>query len=604
MQTTPAGFAASGLTPRTDRDPTHVGAYRVVGRLGAGGMGAVYAVVDDKDAPLALKVVHREFAADPEFRARFAREVDLMRRVSGTCIPAFVDADTRSQRPWLGIEYVPGATLNGRVRDSGPLAGDTLYGLAAGLAEALQAIHAAGIVHRDLKPGNIILSPSGPKVLDFGIARAIEESAITRTGGLFGTPGWLAPEQYGGSSPDASSDMFAWGGLVAFAATGRRPFGSGTADELAIRTMEHAPDLEGLPDELRPVVTATLSKNPADRPTAAQALDAVTAVWVGSALGGPEEATRVLPGLLHERWTKIYVTSADTTSWTSLAPPRRARWRSRRVLVPAAAVLALGLVGTGGAVGWKAMAEAANPGAGPNAGGGGEASAGGSGDGDAGTGDVAGDSSGSGGAVDPARLERGGPNLIGGKPGEDLGIGELRFAPVAPNTIELATKTALPGSEATTGNWEPKLRLFFESAIREGDDVVFTGSAEYLRDAGSYTLHTKDFMAMEFRLAQEDMENLDNPDWEGFYFPSESRVLATLDAETPTSDFTFAIADVPPEEDNGGLGFQRYLRYIPPEELWGHKLTDIERSTLGVCYQEGPQWHDMQPITESGLPCG
>ncbi|ASU85059.1 serine/threonine protein kinase [Nocardiopsis gilva YIM 90087] len=582
-----------------------MGAYRVVGRLGAGGMGAVYAAVDDKDAPLALKVVHREFAADAEFRARFAREVDLMRRVSGTCIPAFVDADTRSQRPWLGIEYVPGATLNGQVRDSGPLAGDMLYGLAAGLAEALQAIHAAGIVHRDLKPGNIILSPSGPKVLDFGIARAIEESAITRTGGLFGTPGWLAPEQYGGASPDASSDMFAWGGLVAFAATGRRPFGSGTADELAIRTMEHAPDLEGVPDELRPVVAAALSKNPADRPTAAQALEAVTAAWVGSASGDPEEATRVLPGLLHERWTQIDVPSADTTTWTSLAPPRRSRWRSHRVLVPAAAVLSLVLIGTGGAVAWNAIGTGAAPTPGADAGGsGGPANGGNGGTNSAGGGAGSGGKNGADGAVDAASLERGGPNLIGGNPGEDLGIGAVRFNPVASDTLELATKQAMSNGEGTVGDWEPKLRLIFESAVREGEDVVFSGNAEYLRDEGSYTLHTKDFMAMKYRLTEEDVKNLFNPDWEGFYFSTESRVLATLDAENPTSDFTFTINKVPPEEDNGDLPFQRYIRYIPPEELWGYRLNEQERSAYGLCYQEGPQWHDMPPLPQFGLPCG
>ncbi|MBB6170617.1 hypothetical protein HNR23_000677 [Nocardiopsis mwathae] len=598
----PEGFAASGLTPRTEKDPTHVGAYRIVGRLGAGGMGAVYAAVDDKDAPLALKVVHREFAAEPEFRARFAREVDLMRRVSGTCIPAFVDADTRSQRPWLGIEYVPGPTLNGRVRDSGPLSGDMLHGLAAGLAEALQAIHAAGIVHRDLKPGNIILSPSGPKVLDFGIARAIEESAITRTGGLFGTPGWLAPEQYAGASPAATSDMFAWGGLVAFAATGRRPFGSGTVEELAVRTMERAPDLDGVPDQLRPVVAAALSKNPAQRPTAAQALDAVTAAWIGSAPTEVDEATRVLPGLLHERWTEIDTPAADTTTWTTLAPPKRPRWRSPRVLVPAAAALAVVLVGSAGAVAWRAMDTGSNAGDGSSAGG-----QGGSADGGNGGADAEGGAAGSGGggaddAVDPASLEHGGPNLVGGTPGEDLGIGAVRFEAVTSNTLELATKQALPGTDAVTGEWDPKLRFIFESAIREGDDVVFTGSAEYLRNEGSYTLHTKDFMAMEFRLTEQDIANLYNPDWEGFYFPKESRVLATLDTDNPTSDFTFAIADVPPEEDDGAPSFQRYLRYIPPEELWGYRLNEIERNAYGVCYQEGLEWHDMPPIP--GLPCG
>ncbi|RNL83498.1 serine/threonine-protein kinase [Halostreptopolyspora alba] len=601
MHSTPEQFAAAGLTPRTDKDPTHVGSYRVVGRLGSGGMGAVYAAVDDNGAPLALKVVHREYATDTEFRARFAREVALLRRVTGTCVPAFRDADTEGPRPWLGIEYVPGLTLNRHIDQNGPLTGNMLLGLAAGIAEALQVVHAAGIVHRDLKPGNVILAPSGPKVLDFGIARAVEESAITRTGGLFGTPGWLAPEQYRGTDPAPRSDMFAWGGLVAYAATGRRPFGTGTPDELAFRTMEQAPDLEGIPEQLRRLVAAALAKDPAQRPSAAQALDAVTALWTGSPRVANEEATRVLPGLLNERWTEVGGTGTDTTTWNSLAPPRRSRWRNRKVLVPVAAALALVLAGGAGALTWQRGAEDTGPdGNGDN------------GNGQQGQGDDGGGEQGDGGD-DLSGVDQGGANLRASDSGDDFEVGAVRVRASAPETIEIATKQAHGDGEAVVGEWEPQLDISFASAEREGDDVVFTGSAEYFRDTGSYTLHTQDFQAMEFDLQQEDVDNLYNRDWDRFYRSTDSEVLTTLDADQPTDEFTLTIHDVPPENENQAADpvteyEMRYLRYEPPEELWGHTLTDQERDAFGVCYQEGPEWHDQQPIggegEGGGMPCG
>ncbi|MFD0773181.1 serine/threonine-protein kinase [Streptomonospora algeriensis] len=597
MHSTPEQFAAAGLAPRTDKDPTRVGGYRVVGRLGSGGMGSVYAAVDDGGAPLALKVVHRQYATDSEFRARFAREVDLLRRVTGTCVPGFRDADTKGARPWLGIEYVPGLTLKKHIDQNGPLSGDMLLGLAAGIAEALQVVHAAGIVHRDLKPGNVILAPSGPKVLDFGIARAVEESAITRTGGLFGTPGWLAPEQYRGADPAPQSDMFAWGGLVAYAATGRRPFGSGTPDELAFRTLEHEPDLRGVPEQLRPLVAAAMAKNPAQRPTATQALDAVTAMWTGSPQVTNEEATRLLPGLLQQRWTEVGGAEDNTATWDSLAPPKRSRWRDRRVLVPVATALALVLIGGAGTVAWQRTTGTPNPGNG-------EQEQGGNGGGEqAGNG-------GSGGEL--GDVDQGGADLRAGDAEADFTVGAVRVQNISPETIEVATKQAHSDGGATVGDWEPQLHISFSSAERQGEDVVFTGSAEYFRDAGSYTLHTQDFQAMEFRLQQEDMENLYNRDWDKFYRSSDSEVLTTLDADQPTDGFTLTIHDVPPENENPAADpvteyEMRYLRYEPPEELWGHILTEPERNWYGVCYQEGPEWHDVQPFgggEGGGLPCG
>ncbi|WP_152486192.1 serine/threonine-protein kinase, partial [Nocardiopsis lucentensis] len=271
----PAGPGSAppfGLRPLTADEPRRVGSFRVVGRIGAGGMGSVYAALDDADRRVAVKCVHRVYAADAEFRQRFAREVALVRRVSAVCVPSFVDADPEADLPWLATEYVPGPTLHEHVGGNGPLAGDALPALAVGSAEALAAIHAAGVVHRDLKPGNVILSPEGPRVLDFGIARAVEETALTRTGGLVGTPGWIAPEQYRGAPATDRSDIYAWGGLVAFAATGRHPHGSGTSSTMAARILSEPPDLDGVPAGLREVLERALDKDPERRPDAATAM--------------------------------------------------------------------------------------------------------------------------------------------------------------------------------------------------------------------------------------------------------------------------------------------------------------------------------------------
>lgn len=550
-------------------------------------MGAVYAAVDNDGAPVAVKVVHQEYAVDTEFRSRFGREVNLLRRVTGTCVPGLLAADTDARRPWLATEYVPGPTLNSHVRDHGPLSGDMLLGLAAGVAEALQAVHAAGIVHRDLKPGNVVLSPPGPKVLDFGIARAAEESAITRTGGLMGSPGWLAPEQYDGAAPDPRSDMFAWGGLVAFAATGRRPFGSGSPQAIALRTVRETPDLDGLPEWFRPIVSAALSKNPAERPSAEDALSAVTQLWTGIPETAPAEATRTLPSLLDARWSGVHSEPA-TATWESLAPPRRARRGATGLLTWGAAGLTL-------AVAASITITAVTTDVGPFGGGG---NGGGGGGGSSPT------ASGGGGSdpepPDPGELDHGGANLRAQDPEEDLGIGAVRTENTGPDTLELATSEALAQGDAVSGQWEPRLRMVFSAARREGSDVVFDGTAEYLRDKGSYTLHTRDFVVTEFRRTREDTQHLDDPDWENFYNSAEEEVLATLDAETPTADFTLTITDVPVENPQGDI---RYLHYITPEELWGYDVTD-EDNTLGdVCYKEGPGWHDL-PTGPAGTACG
>lgn len=263
------------LGPLTPEDPRRLGPYRVAGLLGAGGMGAVYAAADEVGRCVAVKVIHAHFATDPVFRARFAREADLMRRAGGLCTVAVRDADTGAESPWIATDYVPGPTLAARIRDRGPLDEGDLAAFAAGTAEALHAIHGARVVHRDLKPGNVVLSPDGPRVLDFGIARAVDGTAVTRTGMLMGTPGWTAPELLEGADPSPASDVFAWGGMVAYAATGRPPFGRGDTAAVLERTRKEPPDLAGLPGWLHGVVSAALAKDPAARPSALAALHAV-----------------------------------------------------------------------------------------------------------------------------------------------------------------------------------------------------------------------------------------------------------------------------------------------------------------------------------------
>lgn len=286
-------------------DPTRVGPYRVVGRLGSGAMGTVYAAADRTGQCVAVKMVHATHARSDEFRARFAREALVLDRVRGRCTVRVLDSDPRADRPWLVTEYVPGPTLWQYTKDWGRITGPMLLGVAAGTAEALAATHAAGVIHRDLKPGNVILSPEGPKVLDFGIARAADDTTLTATGGVAGTPGWIAPEAYDGAELGPAADMFAWGALVAFAATGREPFGTGAPEILAYRVTEEAPILDGVPDSLRPLVRAALHRDPERRPSATEALSAVYALWDDGSLTEPVPADEALGQLFDRDWNEI-----------------------------------------------------------------------------------------------------------------------------------------------------------------------------------------------------------------------------------------------------------------------------------------------------------
>jgi len=248
-------------------DPSKVGGYRLTARLGAGGMGVVYLGTAKDGSQVAIKMLRPELADDNEFRARFRREAATLEKVRGLCTVRVIEADSESPRPFLVTEYAEGPSLAEWVSSQGPFRAQMLYGLATGLAEALTAIHAAGIVHRDLKPSNVLLTATGPKVIDFGIAQALDATVLTRTGITIGSPGYMAPEQILGQAGQPA-DVFAWGVTVAYAATGQSPFGAGPADAILYRVLHELPDLSGVFPEVRPLVEAALAKQPGQRPSA------------------------------------------------------------------------------------------------------------------------------------------------------------------------------------------------------------------------------------------------------------------------------------------------------------------------------------------------
>ncbi len=264
-------------------DPQLIGPYRLRGRLGAGGMGQVFLGRSAGGRPVAVKVVRAHLATDPEFRERFRREIAVARKVSGVYTSPVIDADVDGPMPWLATAYVEGPSLADAVSQHGPLPPRSVLALAAGLAEGLSAIHAAGVVHRDLKPANVLLAEDGPRVIDFGISRAVEASALTHTGLVVGSPGFMSPEQAEGRLVGPPSDIFSLGAVLAFAATGEGPFGTGSTPALVYRVVYSPPNLDHLPAEVRPLVERCLAKDPAQRPTAAQLLAEAGAVHPATA---------------------------------------------------------------------------------------------------------------------------------------------------------------------------------------------------------------------------------------------------------------------------------------------------------------------------------
>jgi hypothetical protein len=298
-------------------DPDQVAGYALLARLGRGAMGTVYLGRSPGGRLVAVKVVRAELADDPGFRERFRQEVATARAVGGFWTAAVVDADPAAPRPWLATEYVPGPTLHDAVAAHGPLPEPAVRRLVAGLAEALLAIHGAGAVHRDLKPSNVLLAADGPRVIDFGIAKALEQASLTATGFLIGTPGYLSPEQIEGREVTPASDVFALGSVLVYAATGRGPYGSGDAAALAYRAVHTAPDLGGVPAGLRALAARCLDGRPGARPTPADLLAEI----------GP-------PGT--EQWLPEPVRTAVEECRTQALhpPPPRQRTKQYTVLAP------------------------------------------------------------------------------------------------------------------------------------------------------------------------------------------------------------------------------------------------------------------------------
>jgi serine/threonine protein kinase len=257
-------------------EPRLLGEYRLRGRLGEGGMGRVYLGLSPGGRAVAIKVVRPELASDIDFLRRFQQEVASARAVSGIYTAPVVATGLDDYPPWLATAYVPGPSLAQVVKEHGPLPESALRPLLAGLVEALQAIHARGVVHRDLKPPNVLLAADGPRVIDFGISRAIESAAVTATGAVFGTPSYMSPEQAEGKPGDPASDVFALGCVMAYAATGAPPFGEGTPASVLYRVVHGEAALGGIVPWLRDLITGCLAKDPAERP-APQALAAAMA---------------------------------------------------------------------------------------------------------------------------------------------------------------------------------------------------------------------------------------------------------------------------------------------------------------------------------------
>jgi serine/threonine protein kinase len=291
--------------------PQHIGPYRPLHRIGAGGMGTVYfAYHPASGAPIAVKVLHPDFASDASYRARFVREVAVLRKVSGPYLIPLTDADTQADVPWLAMPYVPGNTLHGHIMAHGPLRDANVLTFSAAVAHALSCIHAVGVAHRDLKPANVILADDGPRVVDFGIAHHLDATAVTTTSVRTGTPGWMAPEQFTRGVTTPACDVFAWGLLIAYAAAGTHPFGTPTG--IDHRIVHATPDLSAVPARLLPLVTAALDKDPERRPSAVRLAEQA------AALHGPN-GTAVFPTV---EYTQLAYSVAeaptaglDTSQW-------------------------------------------------------------------------------------------------------------------------------------------------------------------------------------------------------------------------------------------------------------------------------------------------
>ncbi|MET9854747.1 protein kinase [Streptomyces sp. NPDC006450] len=293
--------SAGIFQPLKADDPEVVGGYRLAAVLGAGGMGKVYLSYTPGGRPIAIKVIRSEFGEDPEFRRRFQQEVRSAERVQGLYTAPVIDSDTEGAQPWLATAYVPGPSLAHAVAHHGALPPRSVLLLAVGVAEALTVIHGAGIVHRDLKPANVLLASDGPRVIDFGIARAADTTALTSTGVSIGTPAFMAPEQASAGTVTPATDVFALGQIAAFAAIGSSVYGDGPSHAVLYRIVHEDPDLSGLPEELRPLVTRCLSRDPADRPALTEVIELCHAASAAPLRQGEDWLPRAIAGSITER---------------------------------------------------------------------------------------------------------------------------------------------------------------------------------------------------------------------------------------------------------------------------------------------------------------
>ncbi|MEU3298372.1 MULTISPECIES: serine/threonine-protein kinase [unclassified Streptomyces] len=293
-------------------DPRVVGSFRLHRRLGAGGMGVVYLGSDRRGQRVALKVIRPDLAEDQEFRSRFAREVSAARRIRGGCTARLVAADLEAERPWFATQYVPGPSLHDKVAADGSLTAAETAAIGAALSEGLVAVHEAGVVHRDLKPSNILLSPKGPRIIDFGIAWATGASTLTHVGTAVGSPGFLAPEQVRGAVVTPATDVFSLGATLAYAATGDSPFGHGSSEVMLYRVVHEEPQLYGVPDALAPLLQACLAKDPEERPSTLQLSMRLKEIAAREAQGLPE----VRPPVQRERTEQELPSGRRTARYT------------------------------------------------------------------------------------------------------------------------------------------------------------------------------------------------------------------------------------------------------------------------------------------------